>query len=217
RQAIFDAHPVPTAVVTAVHAAMILLIEPLRRPRRHDDTVYTLTKFRVFLIIRHIVRAGTAIARRPRFSGVGRIKNTGRGNRDPNLIFIIRVRNDGMQDETTAARLPLWPRWMLSQASNVRPGLSAVIAAKKAGRLDTCEKRIPLTAREAPCRLDRILAFSVRKPLAGMRPGLAEIGGLPNSGAEPLVPTRSVNHAIRWIADDMIERPGFAKWPTELP
>src|SRR6185437_14999070 len=131
-----DARPIPAAIVAAIHAAMVLLIEAVGQARRHHQAMHALAELRVF-VVGHEVRARAAIARFPSGAAIAGVKDARRRNADPELLPVAWVRHQRMQDEAAAARDPFRPRGMVAQAADMVPVLSAIIAAKEPGRLDT--------------------------------------------------------------------------------
>src|SRR5690606_24845100 len=125
--------------------------------------------------------------------------------------------NDRVEDEAAAAWLPLRPRGMIAQPGNVAPRLAVVIAAEQSGRLHADMETAACADREAPSRLDRLLAFRICQTLTRMRPRTPEIGRLPHSGTEPFIPACGVDGSGCSIGDDMVDRPRLTKRPPELP
>src|SRR5579864_3303707 len=113
-QAGFYAVPVPTAVLGAVHAAVILLIEAIGRTGGHHQAVHALAEFGVALVLGEKIGPGPAIAGLPGLAPVRGVEDTGRGDSDPDLPFIARMRHERVQDQAAAARLPLRPRSVVS-------------------------------------------------------------------------------------------------------
>ena len=103
--------------LAAVHAAMVLLVEPVGLARRHDQAMHALAEFRVVLALRKEVGARAAVARLPGLAAVGGVKDAGRRNADPDLPVVLGVQNQRMQDQPGAARIPVRPR---SDASAAR-------------------------------------------------------------------------------------------------
>src|SRR3546814_8461521 len=89
---------------------MVLLVEPVRRAGGHHDAVDALAQFGIALALRHEIAAGALVARRPGLAAVRRVEHAGRRDADPELPGLTRVRDDGMQDQPAAARLPLGDR-----------------------------------------------------------------------------------------------------------
>src|SRR5438552_7605351 len=121
-----------------------------------------------------------------------------------------------MQDEPASTRLPVRPRWVVSQPGDMLPRLATVVAPEQPGRLNACVQA-PRTRRHAPDSLDRRFARLVRQTLARMRPRGAHIGGLPDGRAEPFVAAAAVDRPRDRICDDVVHRPCLAERTAQLP
>ena len=64
-QARLDALPPPAAILAAVHAAMVLLVEPVGHAGRHGQMVHALAGLGVALLLGQVVAAGAAVAGLP--------------------------------------------------------------------------------------------------------------------------------------------------------
>src|SRR5690606_17413823 len=220
REAGLDALPAATAVITAVHAAVVLLIEPVRHSRRRHEAVHALPELRITLVLRIEVGARAAVTRLPGLASVGSVEDARRRDRHPKLLLVLRVRHQTVEDEPGAARLPLRPRRMVAQAGQVVPRCAAVVAAEQPCRLHPGIKGLsgtPGRRRQAPHHLDRLLLRRVAESLARVRPAFPEVGGLPYGRAEPLVSACRIDRATRAIADDMVDWPGIAEGAAEAP
>src|SRR4051794_18742483 len=96
RQAVLDALPALAAIVRAVHAAMVLLVEPVRLSRRHDEVVHALAELRIFLVVGQEVGACALVARLPVLSAVGRMEDAGGRDADPDPVLVLWVRDERM-------------------------------------------------------------------------------------------------------------------------
>src|SRR5690242_15079605 len=103
RQAGLDAMPAAAAIVAAIHAAMVLLIEPVGHAGRHDETVHALAVLGIALPLRQKVGTRPPVARLPGLAAIGAVEDAGGGDGDPKLPRILRVEHERMQDETAAA------------------------------------------------------------------------------------------------------------------
>src|SRR4051794_10692632 len=115
RQAILDTLPLPSAIVAAVHAAMVLLIQAVRHPRRHHEAMHALTVVGIVVPLGQEIGSGPPVARLPCLAPVYRVEDTACRDPDPDLRFILGVKDERMQHQPAAARLPLGPRWVIAQ------------------------------------------------------------------------------------------------------
>ena len=125
RQAGFDALPVVASVVAAVHAAMVLLVEPVRDSRRHHQAVHALAELRIVLALGQEIGPRAAVARLPALAAVGAVEHAGRGDADPDLPAVLGMEEQRVQDEPGAAGVPLRPRRVLLQPFDMPPRLAA--------------------------------------------------------------------------------------------
>ncbi len=142
RHALRRLAPRVAAVVRAVEAEVVLEEEPVgfRRVARH--LVDALAELRVLLL--EEVRLDPAVARLPRLSAVVRpVDAAGRG-RDPEAVAPLRVRQDGVEAETAAARHPAGAVRVIPQPLVQGPGLAAVPGLEQRGRLDAAEEPVRL-------------------------------------------------------------------------
>src|SRR5690606_15209995 len=175
RQPVLDAHPASTAVITAIHSAVVLLVQPVWLAGRHDHAMHALSVFGVSLILRQVVTPYALIARLPRLAAIFSVERASRRNGDPHLLFVGGMENNGMEDQAAATRLPVRPRGVIAEPHNVLPCLAAIIAAEEARRFDTGIKHPIFRRGETPTRLDRLLTFCISQTLARMSPRLAEV------------------------------------------
>src|SRR5665213_539941 len=117
--------------------------------------MHALAEFGVFAFFRQEVASRALVARFPRRAAIGCMEYAGGGNADPELPPVVRMKNQRMQDQPAAARLPVRPRRMIAQAGDVVPGLAGIVAAKQSRRLDTGVKASRALC-HAPDRLDRL-------------------------------------------------------------
>ena len=161
------------AVVAAVHAAMVLLVEPVRLARRHDEAVHALAEFGIALVLGVEVAPACRGCAAPR-SCRRRPCRTRRRRRSPTQICF-----SSSGCETSECRISPPPpgchsgRDGCSRKPETCCQLSPPsLAAEQPGRLDAgveaCRDRLA----EAPHRPDRLLALRIGQALAGMRPGL---------------------------------------------
>src|SRR5262249_59537451 len=73
----FDPLPAAPAVIAAIHAAMVLLIESVRHARSHHDAMHALADVRILLPLRQEVRTRAAIARLPACGTIRRVAHAG--------------------------------------------------------------------------------------------------------------------------------------------
>src|SRR5690606_21861276 len=137
RQPVLNAHPASAAVITAIHPAVVLLVEPVWLAGRHDHAMHALSVFGVSLILRQVVTPYAFIAGLPRLTAIFSVEHSSRRNGDPHLLLVGGMENDGMKDQATAAWLPIRPRRVIAEPRNVLPRPAAIIAAEEARRLDT--------------------------------------------------------------------------------
>src|SRR6202022_3694895 len=102
--------PVAPAVVTAIHAAMVLLIEATRRSLGHHEAVHALAVMGVVLSPRQEIGTRAPVAGLPGLAAVGRVEDAGGRDADPDLLVVLRMENERMQNHPAAARLPVGPR-----------------------------------------------------------------------------------------------------------
>ena len=188
----------------------------IRAPRRHHQAMHALAELRVALLFRQEIAACAAVARLPGRAAVLRVKNAGRGDRNPHALFVGRIGHDGMEDQSARARLPLRARWVIAQPAHMRPGLTVILADEQARGLDA-RVEPAMRRREAPSGAHRLLAFGIGQTVAGMRPCLALVGRFPDCRAEPLIPTRGVDRAGCFIRLHMVDRPGVAERSAQRP
>src|SRR6185437_1444222 len=126
--------------------------------RRHHQAMHALAEFGIALILGIEIGARAAISRLPCFAAIARIEHTRRRDADPDLLRIARMRNERMEDEAGAARVPFRPRRVIAQPFDRAPALRIVARQEQACRLHAGVK--PARAeREAPDRFDRLLAL----------------------------------------------------------
>jgi len=94
RQTGLDALPVLSAVVAAVHAAVVLLIKPVRNARSHDETMHALAMVGIVLPVGQEIGPRASIASFPGLASVRGIKYSPGRNPDPDLLLVPRVRNE---------------------------------------------------------------------------------------------------------------------------
>src|SRR2546422_10715117 len=121
-----------------------------------------------------------------------------------------------MQDEPAPTRLPVRPRWVVSQPGDVPPRLATVVAPEQPGGFNACVEA-PRTRRNTPDSLDRCFSRLVRQTLARMRPRCAHIGRLPDGRAEPFVAAAAIDRPRSRIGDDVVHRPCLAERTAKLP
>ncbi len=124
--------------------------------------------------------------------------------------------HERMQDQPAAARLPVRARRVIAQAGDVPPRFAIVVALEQPGRLDP-GVQAGRGGRQAPHRLDRVFPGLVGETRAGVRPGRAQVFGLPHGRAEPGVPAAGVDGPRSLVRDDMVHRPGLAERAAEAP
>ena len=207
----------PAAVVAAIHAAVVLLVQAIGQARRLHEAVHALAELRIALLLRQVVGARAAVARLPGLAAVGGVEHAGRRDPDPDLPLVALVGNQRVQDQPGAARLPVRPRRMVAQARR---------HAARSGRHPRCGTGRPARRRHRGSRspaarlqtdLDRLLALRVGEALARMAPGRAEVGRLPDRRAEPLVAAGAIDRAGRRIGDHVVQRPGLAERAAQRP
>ena len=135
-QALLDARPAAAAILASVHAAMVLLVEPVGHARRHGQVVHALAGLGVALLLGQEVAARAAVAGLPGPAAVRGVEHAAGRDRDPELLRVLGMGHQRVQDQPAAAGLPVRPRGMLAQAGDVAPGPAAVVAAEQARGLD---------------------------------------------------------------------------------
>ena len=128
---------VSAAVVGAVDAAVVLLVERLRLAGRRDQLVDALAELRGRA--RHEVGPDAPVARLPGRAAVARLEGPDGGDADPHPPRVGGVGHDRVEDQAAVAGLPLRPRRVVGQAGHVGPGRAAVVAPEEPGRLDAGE------------------------------------------------------------------------------
>ena len=216
RQPGLDALPAPSAIVAAVHATMVLLVEPLRPAGGHHHAVHALAGLGIALVLRQIVAARAPVACLPGDAAVAGVEHAGGRDPDPKLPRVGGMRHERVENEAAPARLPLRTRGMPAQAGEVGPVTAAGLAPEQAGRLDPGMNQLALRL-DAPCSANRGIAFRVDEPRARVRPGRAEIGRLPDCRSEPLVATGGVDRARRRVGLEVVDRPRLTIGPAQPP
>src|SRR4029079_11253925 len=110
------------------------LVEPVGFAGRHHQTVYALAEFRIVLSFGQEVGAGATVARLPRLAAVPGVEDARGRDAHPDLLLVFGMRDDGMEDEAGATRVPVLAAWVMLQALDVAPGGSVVVGGKKTGR-----------------------------------------------------------------------------------
>src|SRR3954464_5728460 len=131
-----DARPAQSAILAAVHAAVVLLVEAVWHAGRERQPVHALAVFRVALALRQEVAADTAVAGLPGLTAIRGMEDTSAGDPDPELPCVRWVRQQRVQDQPAAARLPMRPRGVIAQPGDMMPDGAAILAAEQSGRLD---------------------------------------------------------------------------------
>src|SRR5690606_27175927 len=90
RQPLLYALPCPAAVLAAVHAAVVLLVEKIAAARRLHEAVHALAEFGIALVLWHEIGTGAFVARLPRPTTVLSIEDAGRRDADPDAGFVGR-------------------------------------------------------------------------------------------------------------------------------
>ena len=214
--AVLDAAPGRAAVVAAVHAAMVLLVEAVGAARRERQVVHALAELGITLSLGQKIAARARIARTPGFAAVLRVKHTDRGDADPEATHVGGIGNDGVQHKADPARLPLRARGVSAQTLHLAKTLAAIAADKKPRRLDA-DVQPPVRGMSHPGALHRRLALGVSQPLARMGPGCATVIRLPHSRPEPRVAAGRVNGPVCEVGGDVGQRPVLAQGPTHAP
>ena len=116
--------PRAAAVVAAVDPAVVLEVEPLGVAGVAGHLVHALAELEV-VSVGHEADDDPPVARLPRRAAVVGAVDAGRGDGDQQALRVVRVDEDGVQAQPTAARLPLRPVRVVPEArvraSNVRP------------------------------------------------------------------------------------------------
>ena len=178
--------------------------------------MHALAEFRIALALGQEVGARALVARRPGRAAVAGVEDARRRNRHPDPLRIVGIEHDRMQDQPAAAGLPIRTRRWSRRPFDRREALAAVVADEQARRLDA-DVKTAVRERHAPRRLDRRLARRIGEAPARMRPARAAVGRLPHRRAEPFVAAGAVDRAVARIADDVMNRPSFAKRPGDPP
>ena len=124
------------AIVAAIHAAMVLLIEPVRLPGRHHQAMDALAEFGITLLLGQVNRQRVPRLRGSQLSPPSAVWNTPAAEMPTQIWSVsLGMRHERMQDQPAAAGLPVRPRRMVAQAGDMLPGLAIVVAAEQPGRL----------------------------------------------------------------------------------
>ena len=197
RQPLGDLDPRAAAVVAAVHAAVVLLVQALVVGRRHHELVHAVADLRV---LERPVGAQAAVARRPR----ARRRRSSRRCRSP-----ARPPRSGPASSGCGriAGMPRWPGgWFAGsfqlvaaglavERAEQRPGGAAVAALEDAGRLGAGEHAAVRRRQPGDLRQPQLAVLAVAEALARELPRLAEVGAAPDPGAVPLARRGRVDRA----------------------
>ena len=209
---------VAAAVVGAVDAAVVLLVERVRLAGRHGELVDALPGDRD-TGLGYELGADADVARLPRRAAVARLEHADRGDPDPGPRRVGRVGDDRVQDQAAGARAArsAGVGWF-GQALDVRPGRAAVVAPEQPGRLDAGEQRAVRGRREAPDRRDRLGRRRRRSCPAdewvhvAPRSSLRQTAG-PNHG----LPAAARMAPLARLDDEVVDRPALAQRPAHGP
>ena len=188
-----DAAPAPRGPVDTIDAAVILLIEPVRQRRMHDDAVRIVTEGNIG--VRQEIRRDSLVERRPVAPAIGRLEHA--SDRDPEIqvLRIARIDDHRMQ-QLAAGRAesgrPLRAHRVIVESGDGLPGVSTVgrteeprrraarVPGAFLGRVTGCQ---PEDCVDRPGRL-ALRHLAKRGRLARFLPMTAAIGRAEHRGPE---------------------------------
>ena len=205
------------AVVAAVHADVVLLVETIAVDRRHHELVDAVADLGV---LERPVRAQSVVARRPRRAVVGRLEDADALHDRPVPGRVVGVRED-RRDAEVAGRLvrgvvPRLASRLAFERGQDRPGLAAVAALEHAGHLGAGEQAA-VDGGETGHLRELELGVAVVESLTRLLPRLAEVGAAPDARAVPLARGGRVDRAGVGVVDCVVDRPAFAERAAQLP
>src|SRR5947207_3909239 len=129
RHSIGDVRPAISMVVRAIKTPVILQEQALRAGGMHGDLVYTLSKFGI--LVGHEHSADSAVLCIPSASTIISAINAARRDCHVYALVIGGVEHDRVQGQTSVARHPPGPVWMVEQSAHQCPGLARVPALEQ--------------------------------------------------------------------------------------
>ena len=217
RQALGHLRPRAPAVVAAVHAAVVLLVQAVTVGGRHHELVHAVADLGV---LDRPVGAQAPVARRPGRAVVRGLEDAEPLHDDPEAGRIVGMRQDARQAEM-AGRLvgrivPGRAARLAVERAQQRPGLAAVTALEQAGRLGAGQHAPVRGAQTGDLRQPQV-AVAIGQALARQLPGLAQVAAAPDARTVPLARGRRVDRARCRIVHRMVDRPPVAERTTHAP
>ena len=145
RQPRADVDPVLAAIIAAVHAAVVLLIETVRSRRMQQEPVHALAGFRVR--VGKEVGPHSAVDRLPGGARIIAAVAAAGGNRAVASARLARIELDGAERERAAGGLPAGARVVVVERVDPLPGRTPVAGHEEPGRLDAGVQRVRLGCR----------------------------------------------------------------------
>ena len=206
--------PRPAAVVRAVLAAVVLLVEPLGRPGGHHQLVDALAGLR--RRAGHEVGPDALVARLPGRPAVGRLERPDGRDRDPHPIRVGRVGTIEWRISPPAPGCPGRSAGVVRQALDVGPGPAAVIAPEQAGDPDAGVDRA-VGRGDVPDGGDLRAVLAIGQPVARLRPRLAQVVAPEDGRPVPGRAAAGIERPGRRVAADVLDRVPLAGRAADRP